>query len=80
MMPRDFDTLRDVLWTKFEKAVERQSQYEDRSNAGSSTPTNFAIDGRNAIANLASALVNLEREARERNSENNPIRLPGKGA
>ncbi len=79
-MPRDLDTLRDVLWTQFEKAVERQGKYEDPSSTASYTPTNMAIMGRNSIANLADAIVNLEREKRERSVDSNTIKLPGKGA
>ena len=77
-MERDLDKLREVLWEQFEKAVERQPKYEDYSTAGSSTPSNFAIAGRQSLGTLAQAIVDVEREMREREEQVNGLRLPGK--
>jgi hypothetical protein len=80
-MARDLNRLKDVLWDQFEKAVARQPDYEDRYNADSGTPTNFATAGRQAIGTLAQAIVDVEREQRkqsEREEAKNGIRLPGK--
>ncbi len=76
-MARDLDRLKDVLWEQFEKAVDRQPKYEDYSSAGSSTPSNFAIAGRQSIGTLAQAIVDVEREMRERD-EQGGLRLIGK--
>lgn len=77
-MPRDLETLKDVLWTQFEKAVERQAKYEDPSSTGSYTPYNIAVSGRNSLADLANAIVNVEREARERDASGPALKMPGK--
>jgi hypothetical protein len=76
-MARDLDRLKEVLWAQFEKAVERQQRYEDSSNSGSSTPSNFAIAGRQSIGTLAQAIVDVEREMRERD-EQGGFKLLGK--
>jgi len=77
-MARDFDALKDALWTQFEKAVEKQDKYEDPSISREYTPTNMAIMGRNSIANLANAIINLEREERERDASGPALKMPGK--
>lgn len=74
-MARDLERLKEVLWTQFEKAVEKQPRYEDRQDAGSSTPTNFGIAGRQSIASLAQALVDVERELREREEQKSGFTL-----
>lgn len=80
-MARDLNRLKEELWIHFETAVAKQATYEDRSTSGSSTPSNFGIAGRNSIANLANAIVNVERELRaraERAEEADKLSLPGK--
>ena len=77
-MARDLDRLKEVLWEQFEKAVERQTRYEDSSSSGSSTPSNFAIAGRQSIGTLARAIVEVEREMRETEERANGLRMPGK--
>ncbi|MBI1216696.1 MAG: hypothetical protein GC185_12870 [Alphaproteobacteria bacterium] len=77
-MKRDLETLRDVLWEQFEKAVERQPKYEDSSSSGEYTPSNFAVAGRQAIGQLGKAIVDVEREIRERDEQANGMKLPGK--
>lgn len=80
-MARDLNRLKEELWTQFETAVKKQKDYEDRTYSSSSTPSNFGIDGRNSIANLAGAIVNVERELREREEkaqEAEKLSLPGK--
>lgn len=80
-MARDLNRLKEELWTHFEAAVEKQARYEDSRSSGSSTPSNFGIAGRNSIANLANAIVNVERELREREEkaeEADKLSLPGK--
>lgn len=80
-MSRDLTRLKEELWKHFETAVARQSDYEDSRNSGSSTPSNFGIAGRNSIANIANAIVNVEREMREREekaNESEKLSLPGK--
>ncbi|MEZ0223686.1 MAG: hypothetical protein ACAH83_03970 [Alphaproteobacteria bacterium] len=63
-MARDLERLKEVLWNQFEKAVERQPDYEDRGDSGSSTPSNFAVAGRQSIGTIAQAIVDVEREMR----------------
>ena len=77
-MARDLDRLKEVLWEQFEKAVERQPKYEDSSCSGSSTPTNFAVAGRQSIGVLAQAIVDVEREMREKEEQAHGFRLVGK--
>lgn len=80
-MARDLNRLKEELWNQFETAVTKQSNYEDSRSSGSSTPSNFGIAGRNSIANLANAIVNVEREMREREEkaqEADKLSLPGK--
>lgn len=77
-MARDLERLKEVLWDQFEKAVERQPRYEDSSNSGSSTPSNFAIAGRQSIGTLGQAIIDVEREMREREDQTSSLRLPGK--
>jgi len=85
-MARDLDKLKEKLWEQFEKAVEKQKTYSDYDTSSSSYPHNHAIDNRNAIVNIANAIIGAEREqreqAREKREENerkNGISLPGKG-
>lgn len=85
-MARDLEQLKQILWEQFEKAVERQKKYYDSDTASNYYPSNNAITNRNAIANLANGIANIEREqreaAREKHEENerkNGITLPGKG-
>lgn len=63
-MARDLERLKEVLWEQFERAVDRQRNYEDSSNSGTSTPSNFAIAGRTSIGTIAQAIVDVEREMR----------------
>ena len=77
-MARDLERLKEVLWEQFEKAVERQPRYEDCSSAGNSTPSNFAIAGRTSIGTLAQAIVDVEREMREKEQKNSGFTLVGK--
>ena len=84
-MARNLDQLKETLWTHFEAAVKRHPQYEDSSGTSASTPFNPTIENRNAIANLANALVNLEAEQRAQRAEKladderkNGMKLPGK--
>lgn len=84
-MARDLDTLKETLWTHFEAAIKRHPQYEDSTNSGQSTPFNPTIENRNAIANLASAIVSIENEQRAQRAEKladderkNGMKLPGK--
>lgn len=77
-MARDLYRLKEVLWDQFEKAVERQPKYEDCSSSGTSTPSNFAVAGRQSIGVLAQAIVDVEREMREKEEQANGFRLVGK--
>ncbi|MCC7038350.1 MAG: hypothetical protein IT560_13750 [Alphaproteobacteria bacterium] len=84
-MARDLDQLKETLWTHFEAAIKRHPEYEDRSSSGSSTPFNPTIENRNAIANIANALVNIEAEQRAQRAEKiadeerkNGMKMPGK--
>jgi hypothetical protein len=77
-MARDLDRPKEVLWDQFEKAVARQPDYEDYPRAGSSTPSNFAVAGRQSIGTLAQAIVDVEREMRERDEQGNGLKLIGK--
>lgn len=77
-MARDLERLKEVLWDQFEKAVERQPQYEDRNSTSSSTPSSFAVAGRQSIGTLAQAIVDVEREMRKKEEQANGFRLIGK--
>lgn len=63
-MARDLETLKAVLWSQFEVAVQKQESYEDRSSTSSHTPTNIAIAGRTSIGALAQAIISVESEQR----------------
>jgi hypothetical protein len=63
-MARDLETLSDKLWELFEEAVQRHPKYEDCAGSGSSTPFNPKIENRGAIANIAQAIVAVNREIR----------------
>ncbi|MBL8714220.1 MAG: hypothetical protein JNM12_15090 [Alphaproteobacteria bacterium] len=85
MPDTDLEDLKRVLQEQFRAAVKRQPSYEDSNYASSSTPHNPAIQNRMAIAELASALINLNREQREHRREQqeqeerkNGMKLPGK--
>lgn len=85
MPDTDLDDLKRVLQEQFRAAVKRQPNYEDSNYASSSTPHNPAIQNRMAIAELANALINLNREQREarrdqqeQEERKNGIKLPGK--
>lgn len=80
-MARDLGELKTVLWEKFEEAVSRHPKYDDSNYSGSSTPYNPTIENRTAIANLANAIANIEREQREQRKEKEEAEklvLPGK--
>ncbi len=86
MPDTDFNDLKNVLQEQFRIAVKRQPSYEDSNYASGSTPHNPSIQNRMAIAELATALINLEREQREQRREKqeqeerkNGMKLPGKG-
>jgi hypothetical protein len=74
-MEPDYERLRKVLWEQFDKAVERQPKYEDYSNAGQSTPSNFSIAGRTSIAELARAIIEVEREIRDKDGRNMTFKI-----
>lgn len=66
-MPRDLKTLHETLWNEFDAAVRRHPSYVengDSSYASSSNPTNHAIENRKALAELAQAIVAVQREMR----------------
>lgn len=80
-MARSLDELKTELWSKFDEAVKRHGSYEDSNSSGSSTPFNPRIENRNAIASIANAIVNIEREQREQRREKEEaekLTLPGK--
>lgn len=85
MPDTNLDDLKRVLQEQFRTAVKRQPDYNDSNYASVSTPHNPAIQNRMAIAELANALINLEREQREQRREKqeqeerkNGMKLPGK--
>jgi hypothetical protein len=57
-MERNLETLKDVLWTQFERAASYELNHYDSD-----------IQERQAIALLANAIVNVEREIRENKAE-----------
>jgi hypothetical protein len=77
-MPRDLEQLRQALWEEFEKAVERQPRYEDFAGPAAAAPMNFAIAGRQAMGQLAQAIVAVESALRDDDALAKVIRLPGK--
>jgi hypothetical protein len=77
-MQRDLETLSKTLWEAFEHAAERQPDYEDNDYASSSYPINNAIEGRKAMAGLARAIVEVEREKREAAQQAAAFQLVGK--
>ncbi len=85
MPDMDLEEIKQVLLSQFKAAVKRHPEYEDRSSSSSSTPFNPGIENRRAIAELANALINLNREQREQRREQqeqeerkNGMKLPGK--
>ena len=81
----DLKKLKQVLQDQFDEAVKRHPSYEDSNYSNSSTPFNPRIESRIAIAELANALINAQREERaqrrdqqELEERKNGIKLPGK--
>ena len=91
-MARDISTLKKILWEQFETAVERNPDYEDSDDTAENTPFNPTMENLQSIAQLAEAIVPVEREqraaAREQrtiqrqqrddNERKNGLTLPGK--
>lgn len=65
-MSVDLDDVVSKLHAQFEAAIKRQPRYEDSDYSGSSTPTSFAIDNRQAIGRLGAALIEGLKEQRAR--------------
>lgn len=66
-MARDLKELEDVLWTEFDAARERHKSFvynDGNSYSASSHPTNYAIESRKMLAEVASAIVAVRREMR----------------
>lgn len=81
----DLVKLKKVLQEQFDEAVKRHPSYEDSNYSSSSTPFNPRIESRKSIAELANALINVQREERaqrreqqEQEERKNGIKLPGK--
>jgi uncharacterized membrane protein len=68
----------ETLWEVFEDSVEKSSDYEDDYSSGSSTPQNFGIQNRQAIAQLAEAILETRKADAAENRQENGIKLPGK--
>lgn len=77
-MSRDLEQLKKVLWEQFEEAVKKHSEYPDSTWVNSSHPFNPKIENRSAIANIAQALVAIEREQREAQEQSLGRPMPGK--
>ena len=77
-MARNLEQLKKVLWEQFEEAVKKHPEYDDSKWAGSSTPFNPKIENRSAIANIAHAIVAIEREQREAGEQALGRPMPGK--
>lgn len=74
-MARDLKTLKEVLWTQFETAVNRQREYADPYKTNTyGDGYNIAVAGRTAIGTLAQAIVAVEAE--QRACEEAQSRLP----
>ena len=69
-MERDLNQLKEKLWETLEEAFNRHASYSDPTYGGSSNAFSPKIENRNAIANLASAIVAVEKEIREREDAN----------
>jgi len=74
-MARDLETLRTKLWELFEEAAEKHKSYADGTY---DQYTNTKLANRQGMATLADALVNTEREIRERDEAQNGLKLSGK--
>jgi hypothetical protein len=77
-MARDLEQLKKVLWDQFEEAVKRHPDYDDRNQSGEHAPFNPKVQNRSAIANIAQAIVVLEREQREAHEQIHGRSMPGK--
>lgn len=75
MNDADLDQLVKTLHAQFKEAVARQPRYEDENYAGTSTPSNFAIANRQAMGQLAAALIEGVKEQRLRASEGGVFKL-----
>ncbi len=77
-MTRDLEQLKNVLWEQFDEAVKKHPEYDDSTYSGSSYPFNPTIENRSAIANIAQAIVAIEREQREAQEQTLGRPMPGK--
>ncbi len=61
--------IRDELYKLFNDAVVRHPTYRDHNDNYAGNPENTCIQNRIAIANLAQAIIDAERELREQNEK-----------
>ncbi|MBI1216697.1 MAG: hypothetical protein GC185_12875 [Alphaproteobacteria bacterium] len=77
-MAKTLEELKDELYDSFNKAKEIGDQFKGRNIFSYDEAATAAATAYEAAAKTAAAIINVERELREREETKNGMKLPGK--